>query len=77
MIHCNEHIQIKIYGLRGTLCDSLGHTTASKVRFFILLCLGGKGHSQGQRVEARGGEMSGMGMHGVKPTKNKYKVFFF
>ena len=32
----NEHL--KIYGLRGILCDSLGHTTVSTLRKLFLFC---------------------------------------
>lgn len=43
----NEHLQEKMIGLKGELCDSTGHSTASKIRFFLcyyvlfvyLLCL--------------------------------------
>lgn len=39
MTHCNGHLPVQIYNLKGTLCDSLGHTTASTPRFLLLLFL--------------------------------------
>lgn len=36
MIQSNEHLQVKMHGLTGELCDSLGHTTASTTRYFFL-----------------------------------------
>lgn len=35
MTHGNEHLQVKMCGLKGALCDSLWHTTASTVRLFF------------------------------------------
>lgn len=29
MTHSNEHLKVKMYGLKGLLCDSLDHSTAS------------------------------------------------
>lgn len=56
--HCNEHLQVKMYGLTGILCDSLCHTMASMKRFFFSLffkfnfvLLGGM---QGNRYEGMG-----------------------
>lgn len=35
MTHCTEHLQVKMYGLKFILCDSLGRTITSTVRFFF------------------------------------------
>ena len=37
MTHCNEHLQVKLYGSKGLLHDSLCHTTASMMRLIFLL----------------------------------------
>lgn len=58
---CNENLQVKIYGIKGILCDSLCHTRASMVRlfFFLLfsfllnLTLFWKGSLQEQRVNTK------------------------
>lgn len=34
-INCKEHLEIKMYGLRGILCI-LGHTIAFTLRIFVL-----------------------------------------
>lgn len=40
MIHWNEHLQAKVYGLKDALCGSLEHTAASTLRFFFMFfCL--------------------------------------
>ena len=36
MNHCNEDLQIKLYTLKGILCDSLGHNTASMPRLLFI-----------------------------------------
>lgn len=56
MILCSEHIQVKMHGLKGTLCDSLDQPTTVMLRVFLLFI-----HLfwfwifrlQGQRVDAR------------------------
>ena len=61
MTHCNEHLQIKMFGLLGILCDSLCHTMASRVRFFsfkfyfiFFLCSGGEvARTEGRYERAR------------------------
>lgn len=37
MIHCNEHLKVKMSRLRGTLCDSLGHIAVSMPRFCLFV----------------------------------------
>ena len=59
------NLQVKMYGLKDVLCDSLGHTTASMPRFCFALIFGFfffgfifkfcfEGRLQGLRVELRG-----------------------
>lgn len=36
MTQGNEHLQVKMSGLKGCLCDPTGHTTASTTAFFSL-----------------------------------------
>lgn len=51
---CSERLQVKMYGLSGTLCDSLGHTTDSTLGFSCLFVWFLAGKLQGQKVEGRG-----------------------
>jgi len=39
MTHYNEHLQVKTCGQSGASWDTLGHTTASKVRCFLRIVL--------------------------------------
>lgn len=68
-----------MYGQKGLLCNSLGHTAAAMMKvpafffylffpFFLLNFIGGM---QGQRVDTSGWEMNRIEMHGMKGTKNK------
>jgi hypothetical protein len=41
MTHCNKHLQEKMCGQEGMLCDTLWHTAASMMRWFFFL-LGSK-----------------------------------
>jgi len=66
--HCNEHLQAKKYGQKGRLWDTLWYTAASTMRFFFLCCEGG-GKGRGQLGEEE--EISGIGVHGVKFSKNQ------
>lgn len=55
------------------LCDSLGHSTASLMRFFFLFSfllnfIGEK--LQGQRTYMKEQKMNGIEMHDLKATKN-------
>lgn len=66
MTHCHEHLQAKMCGLKGVLCDSPGHATASMTRcvcggeviftcFNFKFCFWGRElRLQGQRSEVRG-----------------------
>lgn len=73
-----------MYGLKGTLCDSLGHTTESSPRFcvfafdfefwvFLLnsVLFGEEVARAEHRCEGMGRGKSGIGMHDVKPTENQ------
>ena len=35
MTHCNKHLQVKLFGQKGVLCDTLWHTTASIARVVL------------------------------------------
>ena len=37
--HGNEYLQVKMYGLKGILCDLLCHTAASMLTFFLNVSL--------------------------------------
>lgn len=39
MTQRSGHVQVKMHGLQSVLCDSKGHATASRLRFFLLVCL--------------------------------------
>lgn len=42
MTYFNEHFQVKMYELKSILCDSLGHTVASILKYILLalfICL--------------------------------------
>lgn len=85
MTQCNEYLQVKMYELKGILCDSLDQTTASMLRFllfffvlfwFLVLFLNFVLFWEGKGCKGRGqkqgnGEMSGIAMHNVKSTKNQ------
>lgn len=84
MTQDNEHLQVKMNGLKGKLCDSMGHNTASTARFFcfcfvsLLIWFGvfllnlvffwGKGLQE--RVTRDRG-MGGIGIRDVKSTKKQ------
>lgn len=78
MTHCNEHLPVETFELKGALYDSLWHTSASTVRLllvhfclFSFLCFSFcRGRMQEQRVDTKWGEISGIEVHIVKPTNN-------
>lgn len=39
MTHCYKHSQVKLHRLKGTLRDSLDHSTVSMLRFCSCCCL--------------------------------------
>lgn len=39
MAHRNEHLEVKTYGLKGILCDSLGHAEIFLIHLLILVSL--------------------------------------
>lgn len=75
----NVHLQVKMNGLKSKQCESMGHTTVSIFQLHLFsfsfkfgFVLGGGW--QGQRADARkqgDREMSGIGRHDVKSTKNQ------
>lgn len=70
MTHCKEHLKVKMYGPKGTVCDSLCHTTDPPMRLllvwsvlgflFVCFCLkiyliwGWGGRLQGRRMGYEG-----------------------
>lgn len=76
---CNEHLQVKIYGQKGLLGDSLCHTYCSfhdkTVSFFpsfsFKFCFNFGEHCRGKGRMQRDGEMIGIKMHDVKDRLNK------
>lgn len=35
MTECNEHLQVKMFGIQGMLCGLLDHTKSSLLRIFL------------------------------------------
>ena len=70
--HCNGYLEAKKCGQKGTLWDTLWHTTASTMRFFPLLCFGG-GCKGGGWVPEEGK----IGVHNIKFTRTNKKLFCF
>jgi hypothetical protein len=64
MTHCSGHLQVKLFGQKSALRDTLlTHTTASMVRLVLEV---------GRRLQIWADrEMSGIGVHDEKFTKNQ------
>lgn len=74
MTHCNEYLQVKMYGIKGIFCDLLCHTTVPMMIFFFkfyLILLGGAGGYKSRKQIRRDKEMKGIGMHDIKSTESK------
>ena len=64
------HLEEKLIRQKGILCD----TPQLLQRYFLFVCFLWGGSLQGQREDIEGWEMSGIGVHDVKFTKNQWKV---
>lgn len=64
-----QHLQLKMNGRKGKLCDSAGHTTASMIRLTVkfYFVLGGSLMGKGQKQVFK--EINETQMHDVKLTK--------
>jgi hypothetical protein len=73
--HCNEHLQGRLFGQKGILCDKPTHHSLHGKMFLTLfitcfyVLLSFVGRLQGQRVEMRG-----IGAHEVQLTKSQDKL---
>ena len=70
MKRCIEHLQAKKYGQKGIHWGTLLHIRASTMTR-VFLAGGGGGCCKGEGWVGGEGEMSGIGMHDVKCTKNQ------
>ena len=68
MIHCNEHSQVKMCGLKGLPCDSLSHCSFHEE-------IRGQEVARAEGRDKGEGRFNGIGMHDVKSAKNQLKSF--
>ena len=71
MTHCNEHLQVKLFGQKCTLWGTLTQYSFYGQIFLFVVCFPLWGRLQGQIW--RGREMSGIGVHDVKFTFGNYE----
>ena len=40
MTHCDDHLQVKLFGQKGIVCETLLHAVPSTIRcFWVFVCL--------------------------------------
>lgn len=83
MNQCNEHLEVKLFGQRDSLWNTLGLTIASTMRYFLcfgvsvcflFVCVLFCGDVAKANKEQKG-KIGRTRVHNMKLTKNQLKVF--
>jgi hypothetical protein len=68
MTSCNEHLQVRLFGQEGILCETQWHIAVSKIILFLIFVFFSEGGCKGRGQIQKDTEMSGIEVFYGKST---------